>query len=210
MMIKIIIADDHKMFSDGIYSMLSDENNIQIVKVVENGKLLLEYLKKNNNVDIILLDINMHEVNGIIAAKQIINFYPVIKIIIVSMYKRPTVIKELIELGVDGYILKDAGKGELLRAIKMVLKGEKFFDEDVKNSFLEQFSSRKVISKIELTPREKEILKLICESYTTKQIAETLFISKNTVESHRKNLLAKTGSKNSIGLVRFAYENQIM
>lgn len=209
-MIKIIIADDHKMFSDGIYSMLSDENNIEVVKVVENGKLLLEFLENRMDTDIVLLDINMQELNGVEAAKQIVKLYPKIKIIIVSMYKSPTIIKELIELGVDAYILKDAGKVELLNAINTVIKNNKYFDEDVKNSFLEQFPSRKISSKIELTPREKEILKLICESFTTKQIAEALFISKNTVESHRKNLLSKTGSKNSIGLVKFAYENQLI
>lgn len=208
-MIKIVIADDHKMFCEGVKSMLANQSNINIVKVVENGRLLLDYLT-NSKVNIVLLDINMKEVNGVEAAKEIIKLYPETKIIILSMYKRPSIIKELIELGVDAYILKDAGKDELLSAINNVINNKKHFDEDVKDSFLEQYSARKIDTKIELTPREKEILKLICESYTTKQIAEALFISANTVESHRKNLLAKTGSKNSIGLVKFAYENQLI
>jgi DNA-binding NarL/FixJ family response regulator len=207
-MIKIAIADDHTMFCQGVKSLLETYDDYKVVKIVENGELLLEYLKYNT-VDVVLMDINMAILNGVEASKIVLKFYPKIKIIVLSMYKKPVIIRELLELGVHGYVLKDAEKGELVKTINHVLIGNKYFDSRVMEVFMDQFNSANHVKSIQLTPREKEILKLICKSYTSVQIADELNISQNTVESHRKNLLAKTSCNNSIGLVKFAYENEL-
>lgn len=208
-MINIAIADDHTMFCDGIKSILESTDEYSVVKIVENGQLLLDFLSQNE-VDIVLMDINMTVVNGVEASRKVLKLYPKIKIIVLSMYKKPVVIKELLELGVHAYVLKDAEKGELVRAINKVMLGEKYYDSRVKDAFLEQFLSPNKMVNIQLTPREKEILILICDSFTSQQIADKLFISSNTVETHRKNLLSKTAANNTAGLVKYAYENQII
>jgi len=207
-MIKIAIADDHKMFCSGLKAMLEDEEHIQIIKTVHNGKLLLEYLK-NNPIDVVLMDINMPEINGIKASKYILKQYKKTKIIILSMYQQPLVVGELLKLGVHAYILKDTEKSELLKAINTVSKGEKYFDKRVTEVFMDNLYDPEVNERIKLTAREKQILKLICESKTTQQIASELFISPYTVETHRKNLLSKTSANNSLGLAKFAHENAL-
>ncbi len=208
-MIKIAIADDHTMFCDGIKSVLESADEFSVVKIVENGQLLLDFLAKNE-VDIVLMDINMTVVNGVEASRKVLKLYPKIKIIVLSMYKKPAIIKELLELGVHAYVLKDAEKGELVKAIDKVILGEKYYDSRVKDVFLDQYLSPNKAVNIQVTPREKEILILICEGYTSQQIADKLFISSSTVETHRKNLLSKTGANNSAGLVKYAYENDII
>ena len=207
-MIRIAIADDHKMFCAGLKAMLEDEEHIQIIKTVHNGKLLLEYLK-NNPIDVVLMDINMPEINGIKASKYILKQYKKTKIIILSMYQQPLVVGELLKLGVHAYILKDTEKSELLKAINTVSKGGKYFDKRVTEVFMDNLYNPEANERIKLTIREKQILKLICESKTTQQIASELFISPHTVETHRKNLLSKTSANNSMGLAKFANENAL-
>lgn len=180
-----------------------------LVGCVENGLELLDFLK-NNTVDIILLDINMSEVGGVEASNIILKKYPNIKIIIVSMYKKASIIHTLLEMGIHGYVLKDSGGKELIKAIRTVENGEKYFDLEVKNTMMDQYTSTHIISDTQLTPREIDILKCICDSLTSRDIAEKLCISVNTVETHRKNIMAKTGAPNSIALVRFAIENHLV
>ena len=118
-------------------------------------------------------------------------------------------IEKTIKNGADGYLLKNSSRIELEKAIKHVFEGGTYFMDEVKDVMMNSFRSDHVVTEIRLTPREIEILHLICEELTTSEIAEKLFVSKNTVETHRKNLLEKTGSKNMIGLVKFALENNI-
>lgn len=207
-MIKIIIADDHKLFCEGLNTMLEGQKELEVSDVVFNGRELLRIIPKVKP-NIILMDINMPEVDGIEASKSIIQQYPAVKIIMVSMYKRPEIIRKLIKLGVHGYVLKDVGKSELLHAIQKVHSGQSYYGEDVVSSIIDVYRSDNM-NEILLTPREKDVLYLICQGQTTHQIAENLNISKNTVESHRKNLLSKTGSSNSISLVNFAYKNHLI
>lgn len=208
-MIRIAIADDHKMFSEGISIILKQFDEINTVVCFEDGRDLLEYMKKNP-IDVILLDINMADVGGVEASNHILKKYPNTKIIIISMYKKPLIIQNLLEMGVHGYVLKDSGGKELMKAIKAVLNGEKYFDEEVKNTMIGQYTAQDNIADMQLTPREIEILKLIAKSLTSREIAEQLTISINTVETHRKNIMSKTNSVNSIALMRFAYENQLV
>jgi DNA-binding NarL/FixJ family response regulator len=208
-MIKVAIADDHKMFCEGISTILSQNEDIHTYTCVEDGSVLLNFLK-DNEVDVVLLDLNMLEIGGVEASKIILKKYPKVKIIIVSMYKKPMIIKNLLEMGVHGYVLKDSGGAVLAEAIRKVYQGEKYFDEEVKNTLMNQFTSQESIGQLQLTPREIEILRLICKSLTSKEIADQLCISANTVETHRKNIMAKTGAVNSVALVRFAFENQLV
>ena len=208
-MIEIVIADDHKMFCAGIKSILEDVNDIEIIKSVPNGKLLLEYLQ-NNTADVILLDINMPEINGIDASKYILKHYQKTKIIILSMYKQPLVVGELLKIGVQGYILKDTEKGELLKAIRAVSKGIRYYDNRIKDIIMDSYITEIKSGSINLTPREQQILALICEGKTTQQIAKKLFISTSTVETHRKNILSKTGTNNALSLAKFARDNMLL
>ena len=208
-MIKIAIADDHRMFCAGLSAMLEEEENIQIVKTIPNGKLLLDYLK-DHSVDIVLMDINMPEINGIEASKQILKYDRKTKIIILSMYKQPMIIRKLLALGVHAYILKETEKGNLLSAIEAVMEGKTYYDGMVRDVLLEDYSSDNQFHNCQLTPREEEIIKLISNGFTTQEIAGKLFISQYTVETHRKNLLAKTGAKNALGLLKYARENGLV
>jgi len=208
-MIKLAIADDHKMFCSGLRSMLEEEKDLTIVKTASNGKELLDYLK-TNTVDIVLLDINMPEINGIEASKFIIENYKSIKIIILSMYKKPLIIRELLKINVHAYILKDTDKKELIIAIRTVLENKKYYDPRVKEVFMEYYSKGEYTDKIQLTPREKEIIYLIYEGKTSQFIAEELFISQYTVDTHRKNLMLKTGCKNAIELAKFYHDNELL
>ena len=208
-MIKLVIADDHKMFSSGIRSMLDDEKDLEIVKSVHDGKELLEYLK-TNTVDIILMDINMPKTNGIEASKFIIQNYKFTKIIILSMYKNPLIIRELIKINVHAYILKDTDRKELIIAIRTVLRNKKYYDPRVKEVFIEHFSKGEYTENVKLTPREKEIIKLIYEGKTSQSIADALFISQYTVDTHRKNLMLKTGCRNAIELAKYYRDNELL
>ena len=126
------------------------------------------------------------------------------------MHDTQDYIRQVLDLGVDGYLLKTTSLSELQTAIKTVCEGEKYYGKAVQQSFINSFSKQNMVQEVKLTKREKEILTLICEELNTNEIAERLFISNYTVESHRKNLLAKTGAKNVAGLVKFALQNKII
>ncbi len=207
-MIKISIADDHQLFRQGIVSLLSTIETLEVCCEAANGKLLLECLK-DKVTDIVLMDINMPELDGIECAKIVKAKYPKIKIIMLSMHADHETIQNAIKIGIDGYLPKDTGKEELEEAIATVYNGERYFNAAITGTIMDGLTSQKVTQPIRLTPREKDVLKLICEEYTTKEIADKLFIAFNTVETHRKNLLHKTGSKNSLGLLKFAIDNKL-
>jgi len=208
-MIKIAIADDHQLFCAGIISMFEDETDIEVVISSPDGKELLDYLK-NNKVDIVLLDINMPGINGIEASKFIIENYKNTKIIILSMYKKPLIIQELLKIGVHSYILKDTDLKELMKAIRKVLENKKYYDPRVKEEMITYLSDNSLHEQINLTVREKEIIKLIYEGNTSQEMANKLFISQYTVETHRKNLMLKTGSKNALELAKFYSDNELL
>ena len=208
-MINILIADDHLMFCEGITSLLSTEKEINIVGCAENGIEVLKILK-THHIDIVLMDINMQKMDGIETTKHIVEKYPDVKVLMLTMYNNDEFIKQIIEIGAHGYILKNTGKDELILAIKSIINGGNYFNEEVKNTLIKSFRKKNKGEQVRLTPREKDVLKLICEEYNTAEIADKLFISINTVESHRKNLLNKTGVKNSVGLVKFAIDNKLI
>lgn len=205
--IKIIIADDHTMFLEGIVSLLENEERVSILGKAANGKLALKIIE-NTLPDIILLDISMPEMDGIEVTKIIKQKYPSVKILIVSTHSNIQMIAKLIRIGVDGYLLKNAEKQELIHALETIQNGATYFCKEVAEKNKENNSKIKseTLQITELSDREREILILIAQEFTGSEIAEKTFISLNTVNTHRRNLLSKLNVKNTAGLVKYAIE----
>ncbi len=206
---KVVIADDHEMFLDGVNSILSDQQHIEVVFKAKNGLEAINYIK-SNPVDLLISDISMPTMDGIELCNLVRNKHPDIKTLILSTHNDPILTDKLVKSGVNGYLLKNAGKTMLLKCIDAVLKNDQFFDADVKEKFIQHTFENKKTETIQLSKREKEILILITEEFTANEIAEKLFISQNTVNTHRKNLLSKLNVKNTAGLVRYALENNVV
>ncbi|AHM63143.1 response regulator containing a CheY-like receiver domain and an HTH DNA-binding domain [Flammeovirgaceae bacterium 311] len=204
-MINIMIADDHKMIIDGLTSMLATEAGLQVTGEAANGKELLEKMQKTP-VDIILMDINMPELDGIETTRNVKANFPAVRVLILSMYNNPEFIRNLLEVGASGYILKNTGKEELIEAIRQVYAGQNYYGKEVTKVMMESLRGSSSSNNYSLTSREKDVLRLIVEECTTSEIAERLFISTHTVETHRKNLLSKLNLKNTAGLVKYAIE----
>ncbi|WP_343697043.1 response regulator transcription factor [Flavobacterium sp.] len=209
--INLLIADDHTMFLQGLISLLEQEPNITIVDKAVNGNQALEIVKKGI-VDFIILDVSMPEMDGIELSKILKKEYPNVKILIVSTHSNVMIISRLIRIGVHGYLLKNAEKEELLKAINAIALGENYFAEELEEKHLSNSSKieKQVSNLTELSSREKEILILIAHEYNTAEIAEKTFISLNTVNTHRRNLLSKLNAKNTAGLVKYAVENGLV
>jgi DNA-binding NarL/FixJ family response regulator len=209
--IKLLIVDDHKMFLEGIQSILSETDFIEVVGTAKNG---LEAIKLTNSFlpDVIITDLTMPELDGIELTEKIKDSYENIKVLVVSSHIEGEMISKAIKAGINGYIFKNTGKTELLKAIKKIANGENYYTEEVKeslqNSLFNPAEARKQVANI--STREKEILQLIAEELNTQEIADKLFISPNTVEVHRKNLMRKIGTKNMIGLVKYAIQQGIV
>ncbi len=208
-MIRIIIADDHQVVIDGLKSIFDSEDDIEVIDECHNGKILMEKLAEHA-ADLVLLDINMPEMNGIEASRAIRNQFPDVKILILSMYDTPEFIRNVINAGAAGYVLKNADKKTLLAAIRAVAGGEEFFSTEVVQNVMHSFKGQNNTHAIEITEREKDVLRLIAEGLTTNEIAEKLFISVHTVNTHRKNLLSKLDLKNTASLVRYALDQGIV
>ena len=213
-MIKILIADDHTMFVDGIESILKNEDNITVVGKCYDGNSVFGLLKKHE-VDVLLLDVNLPLMNGIEVCKKLVKEFPNTKVLALSMYNEESFITEILKNGALGYILKNTGRTELLKAIQLVNDGQSYFSAAVTQTIMKSMvqspstsEKKKVFPKI--SRREKEVLQLIIEEHTTQEIANELFISLKTVESHRSNLLAKLNVRNTAGLVRTAIENKLL
>lgn len=209
--INLLIADDHTMFLQGIVSLLEQESEINIVGKAVNGIEALEKIK-TENPDLVILDISMPEMDGIELSKILKKDFPEVKILVVSTHSNVKIISRLIRIGVNGYLLKNAEKSELLKAIQTIASGENYFSEETEERHLaNHLKIEKQVSILtELSSREKEILVLIAHEYNTAEIAEKTFISLNTVNTHRRNLLSKLNAKNTAGLVKYAVENGLV
>lgn len=209
--INLLIADDHTMFLQGIVSLLEQESEINIVGKAVNGIEALEKIK-TENPDLVILDISMPEMDGIELSKILKKDFPEVKILVVSTHSNVKIISRLIRIGVNGYLLKNAEKSELLKAIQTIASGENYFSEETEEKHLaNHLKIEKQVSVLtELSSREKEILVLIAHEYNTAEIAEKTFISLNTVNTHRRNLLSKLNAKNTAGLVKYAVENGLV
>ena len=202
----IVIADDHSMFLDGLLSILKEEKDYNIIYTAKNGGLIQKYLSINaeEKVDLVITDISMPEVDGIALNSWLKTNITNIKTLIVSMHTVPSIIDQLMYSDIDGYVPKNAEKEELLKAIKNILNGEKYFSKEITEIYLKNKFSKKRESEIKLTKREIEVITLIAEEYTTQEIADQLFLSKHTIESYRKNLISKLNVRNLAGLTKHA------
>ncbi len=205
----ILLVDDHQIVIDGLKTLLDGETDIEQIYEAQNGEATLD-LVKSTSVDLILLDINLPDKSGFEICKAIKSKQAEIKIIALTMHDNAGYISRMIKSGVDGYILKNTGKEELLQAIRTVMKGDRYFSAEVTDALVSGTPKSReprtgdFIQK--LTRREKEVLQLIVEEMTTDEIAAKLFISATTVISHRKSLLRKLNAKNTAGLVKAAFE----
>lgn len=202
----VIIADDHTLFRQGLKLILEDMEDIEVVADVSNGKELIE-VTRLVKPDLVIMDINMPFINGIEASRILLQEIPELKVLVVSMYGEEQYYNSVIENGVKGFILKDADNAELRNAVTSILKGKSYFSQEL---LLKVIRNRQSVDQIYLTPREKEVLSLICEGLSTPEIAVRLFLSERTVDNHRANLLDKTGCRNSLSLVIYAIRNNLV
>lgn len=210
---KIVIADDHHILLDGLNAMLQKQADLEVVGMYDNGSALFDDLK-NTKPDVALVDINMPGMTGDVLTGKIKEFYPGIFVITLSMHDDAGHIMDMIEAGVSGYLLKNVNDKELVEAIRQVAQGKMYFSSEVSEKItsmvVHQQKKLNEPEEAKLTERELEILKLIAQEYSNAQIADTLFISERTVETHRKNMLRKTNNKTVVGLIRYAMEKQLI
>jgi DNA-binding NarL/FixJ family response regulator len=208
--VRVILADDHNLFRNGLKLLLSGYNNIKVVAEVSDGSELLSVLDYIQ-ADVVLLDIEMPVMNGIEASKIALEKFPDLKIISLSMYGEEEYYYRMIDAGVKGFILKNSEITEVIKAINTVMNGGTYFSSEVLYNVVKNIKSvsktpRNVAS---ISGREKEVLEQICKGLSNQEIADTLFISKRTVEKHRASLLSKTNTKNTAQLVMYAIENKL-
>lgn len=214
-MIHIALVDDHLLFRQGIKAILQEENDMEITLEASNGQEFLEQLR--NAVvkpKVVLLDIRMPILDGYETAKIVLETYPDMKIIILTMHEEERHIIRMIELGVNGYLMKNASREEVVDCIKSVLEYDYYFNNKITSIMRKvmMYKGKRSTNHIihDLTERELEVLQLICQEYTAKEIGEKLFISFRTVEGHRKKLLSKLNVRNTAGLVVLALKNEIV
>ncbi len=208
-MIKVLLADDHEMILEGLCALLENEKEIEIIGKAQDGLEVLEQLK-SLQPHLLILDINMPQMDGIELTAKLKERHPKIKVLILSMHNRSEFIKRLMELGADGYILKNSGRGELITAIKTIVAGKKYFSHEImKTNFDDQLHSTSKNPSL-LSEREKDVLRLIAQGLTSQQIASKLNISQHTVDSHRKHILSKIEAKNSVDIVKYALKTGLV
>ena len=208
-MIRILIADDHKMLLDGFVALFKAEPEIEVVAVAGNGQGVLDTLN-DIEVDIVLMDINMPVLNGVETCKKIKQIYPAVKVIALSMYREASYVKRMKAFGASGYVLKDDSAADIVAAIKIVQSGQEYYSPQLKEMIMNSLFADMKKEQATLTRREKEVLEEIAEGYSNKVIAEKLFVSSHTIDSHRKNLLAKFEAKNTAELVKKAMEQGLI
>lgn len=207
MMIAVYIVDDHQLVIEGISSLLLKEKEIKVVSHGLNAAACLDYLK-SNTADIILMDIGLPDMNGIDLCKMIKKNYPGIHVLALSTYSQASYIANMMDSGASGYLLKNAGKQEILEAIQTVIKGNSYFSFEAGRIYKAALEKQK--ESPGLTKREREILKLIASGCTNLEIGQQLFISIDTVDSHRKNLYSKLGVKNTALLIKHAIDHDLL
>jgi DNA-binding NarL/FixJ family response regulator len=211
--IRIVVADDHHILLDGLRALLQKQKDVEVVGLYDNGNSLFDELA-TTKPDVAIVDINMPGMTGDVLTQKINEFYPSVYVIALSMHDDAGHIMEMIEAGVSGYLLKNVNDKELLDAIRLVTEGKMYFSAEVSEKIttmvVRQQKKLEQPEEPKLTERELEILKLIAQEYSNAQIADTLFISERTVETHRKNMLRKTNNKTVVGLIKYAIERQLL
>lgn len=215
--IAVHIADDHQILIDGVRAVIDLEPDIEVVGHSLNGKQVLKWFEENS-ADVLVLDINMPELDGLEVLKKFSTYDDVPEVIILSSYDDIKLVKEVLGMGAKGFVPKKSAGEHIVNAIRKVFKGEQYFSDDIKEKMMKtligkpmgEASSPDGILISSLTRREYQVLKLVAQQYTTREMSEALNISESTVETHRKNLIRKVNVKNSVGLAIFAMKNQIV
>ena len=203
---RIFIVDDHRMVIDGLCSLLTDAQNVVVVGFSCKPLEVMEMLT-TIKVDILLTDINMPEMSGVELTRAVKKKFPHIRVLALSMFGDRQVVTQMMDAGISGYILKNTGKHELLEALSKIANNQSFFSADVTAEMMKSFTND---GNSRLTNREIEIVRLIEKENNNKQIADKLFISERTVETHRKNIFRKTNTQSIVGLLKYAYENKLI
>ena len=204
-LINIIIVDDHPMVIEGLRSLLVDQEDMRILNTFTRGSEVIDFLAEQA-CDVILLDISLPDISGTELCRRIIESNPKVKILGMSTYSEASIIHQMIQYGAKGYLLKNASMDELVRAIFLVHGGDMYFSPEVQK-ILAEFSIK---DKPKLTRREREVLELIAAGITTQQIADKLFVSPLTIETHRRNLMQKFGANNAPAMIRAAIEQRLL
>jgi len=211
MKIKVLIADDHQLFREGLCNLLSESEEIEIVAQAQNGKDAVT-LAGRFNPDIVLMDIGMPVMNGVEATRLLHKKFPAIKVIALSMHTDKHFVKEILEAGAFGYLFKDCNYQQLMEAITNVNSGKKYLSETITQVLIQDYLNKESIKSPnpELSERESEILKLFAEGKSNREIADLLYISIKTVGSHKQNLLEKLDLKTTTDLVKYAIKKGII
>ncbi|MFL5809140.1 MAG: response regulator [Flavisolibacter sp.] len=204
--IRVFIVDDHPLVQEGIRSLLLQERDIELCGYAMTAASCLGFFV-NNTADVILMDIELPDMNGIDLCREIKTKYPGIMVLGLSTFSQGTYITKMMENGASGYVLKNSDRKELMEAIRLVNKGKTYLSFDAGQAMRKTSTVAQVPV---ITRREKEILAMIAEGFTNPEIAEKLFVSSSTVDSHRKNLLAKLNVKNTASLVKFAMDHHLI
>lgn len=210
--IRILLVDDHPVYMDGLKSILNSYSEIEILDTVTNAEEVFSHLQ-NESLDFIITDICLPGMNGIDLIRKIKEIKPNLPVLVLSMYAGRELVKEILSVEAEGYLLKKVRKNELYNAVKKVAYGGTYYSSEITSIMMDLISNKKtgrISIKNELTKREREVLQLICQEHSSKEIANKLFINLCTVESHRRNMLIKTSSKSVIGLIRYAVENNLV
>lgn len=212
---RILVAEDQRIVLDSLVMLLSSIDGIEVMSKHTNGRQVLTALEIEPNIDVVVSDLQMPLMGGIELTLQLRERFPEVKICLLTVADESDAIKEAIRAGADGYVLKNAERAELETALAMIAKGHKYYSEQVlmklaNETSIELIPDADKPQKITLTKRELDVLKLIAQEFSGTQIAEKLFISPTTVETHRKHLMQKLGAQTTIGLVKYAIKFQII
>ena len=205
----VILVDDHKLFREGLKLLLENLDYIKNVDEAGNGKEFLKLIEKKQP-DIIFMDIEMPVMDGITATQQVLKLHPGLNIIALSMYGDENYYTPMINAGAKGFVLKNSGIQDVETAIQTVISGNNYFSQEILNRLINSIGKKsKTKESNELSEREEEVLFHICKGKSNQEIADTLYLSKRTVDKHRENLLSKTNVRNTAGLVMYAVKNGI-
>lgn len=207
--IKIVIADDHDLFRNGLKELLKKYDDIDVVKKVRDGKAFIDYIKSNPDIDIVLLDIKMPNMDGFEVLRKMKSIAPLIKPIIISMHDEGNYIAKCAKSGAYSYVLKNTDQEELIKVLRIVKQGKKYFSPEISEKMID-YMSESVVSEDILSKKETEVLELISKGLTTKKIAEMLFVSTRTIETHRANILKKLEVKNTAELIKKAAKSKLI
>jgi DNA-binding NarL/FixJ family response regulator len=207
---RIILVDDHHLFGQSLYSLLIQMPEVPHITVFKRGQEVLDFLE-NNEADMVLSDLQMPEMNGIELTTQIHQHFPEVRVLILTIDDEPHKIRQCIAAGASGYLLKDTDRAELEEAIRKLYQKLPYYSEKVLKIITTNNDNKLINSELsQISSREIEVLKLIAMEYSTNEVADKLFVSVNTIESHRKSLMKKLDVKNVVGLIKFAMRHKLV